>query len=101
MSSGQKRCLRAFAREYFEDHENERTEAVVALYERERITLGDAGRLTDIDRWTIRDIFHEHGIELRVGLVDEDDTASEGEAAGELEFSNGIQMMRSRVRNDR
>jgi len=53
-----------FVREYFEDHENERIAASVALYERERITLGDAARLADVDRWTMRDILREHGVEL-------------------------------------
>jgi len=64
------------------------TEGAVALYERERITLGDAARLADVDRWTVRDIFREHGVELRPGLVDEDDAAYEGEAANELEFDD-------------
>jgi len=73
-------------REYFEDHENERIAASVALYERERITLGDAARLADADRWTMRDILREHGVELRLGLADEDDAAYEVEAASELEF---------------
>lgn len=75
-------------REYFEDHENERIAAAVALYERERITLGDAARLADVDRWTMRDILREHGVELRLGVVDEDDAAYEVEAASELEFDD-------------
>jgi len=58
--------------------------ASVALYERERITLGDAARLADADRWTMRDILREHGVELRLGLADEDDAAYEVEAASEL-----------------
>jgi len=52
----------------------------------ERITLGDAARLADADRWTMRDILREHGVELRLGLADEDDAAYEVEAASELEF---------------
>ena len=64
------------------------TEGAVALYERERITLGDAARLADVDRWTMRDILREHGVELRLGLVDEDDAAYEVEAANELEFDD-------------
>ena len=81
-------ALREFVREYFEDNENERIAAAVALYERERITLGDAARLADVDRWTMRDILHEHGVELRLGLIDEDDAAYEMEAAGELELDD-------------
>ena len=33
-------------------------------------------------------ILREHGVELRLGLVDEDDAAYEVEAASDLEFSN-------------
>ena len=86
--SGKSDALREFVREYFEDHENERTAAAVALYERERITLGDAARLADVDRWTMRDILREHGIELRLGLIDENDAAYEREAANELAFDD-------------
>ena len=39
---GKSDTLREFVREYFEDYENERIAAAVALYERERITLDDA-----------------------------------------------------------
>ena len=87
-SGGKSDALREFVREYFEDHENERIAAAVALYDRERITLGDAARLADVDRWTMRDILREHGIELPLGLVDEDDAAYEVEAARELEFDD-------------
>ncbi|GAB3705941.1 UPF0175 family protein [Halorubrum pallidum] len=83
---GKSDALREFVREYFDDHENERIAAAVTLYERERITLGDAARLADVDRWTMRDLLREHGVELRLGLVDEDDATYEVEAARELEF---------------
>ena len=86
--SGKSDALREFVREYFEDHESKRVAAAVALYERERITLGDAARLADVDRWTMRDILREHGVELRLGLVDEDDAVYEVEAARELEFDD-------------
>ena len=86
--AGKSDALREFVREYFEDNENERIAAAVALYERERITLGDAARLAGVDRWTMRDLLHEHGVELRLGLVDEDDAADEVEAASELEFDD-------------
>lgn len=84
---GKSDALREFVREYFEAHENERIAAAVALYEAERITLGDAARLADVDRWTMRDILHEHGVELRVGLADEADANRESEAASDLEFT--------------
>lgn len=86
---GKSDALREFVREYFEEHENERIAAAVALYERERITLGDAARLADVDRWTMRDIIREHGVELRMGLADESDATDELEAAEDLEFENG------------
>ena len=83
---GKSDALREFVREYFDEHENERIAAAVALYERERITLGDAARLADVDRWTMRDILREHGVDLRLGLADEEDAAYEQEAAAELDF---------------
>ena len=86
--SGKSDALREFVRDYFEDHESERIAAAVALYERERITLGDAARLAAVDRWTMRDILREHGVELRLGLVDEDDATYEREAARELDFDD-------------
>jgi len=85
---GKSDALREFVREYFDDHENERIAAAVALYEGEEITLGEAARLADVDRWTMRDLLHEHGVELRIGLANEDDVAYEKEAASELEFSD-------------
>ena len=77
---GKSDALREFVREYFEAHENERIAAAVALYERERITLGDAARLAVVDRWTMRDILRENGVELRFGLVDEDDATDEADS---------------------
>ena len=85
---GKSDALREFARTYFEEHENERVAAAVALYEREAVSLGDAARLADVDRWTMRDILREHGVELRLGLSDEADVAYELEAAEELEFAD-------------
>jgi predicted HTH domain antitoxin len=85
---GKSDALREFVREYFDDHENERIAAAVALYEGEEITLGEAARLANVDRWTMRDLLHEHGVELRIGLANEDDVAYEKEAASELEFSD-------------
>ena len=85
---GKSDALREFVREYFEDHENERIAAAVALYDQERITLGDAARLANVDRWTMRDILHEHGVDLRLDLTDEDEATYEKEAAKELEFND-------------
>jgi len=80
-------ALRKFVRTYFETHENERIAAAIALYEREEITLGDAARLAAVDRWTMRDLCREHGVDLRLGLTDADEAVDEAAAASELEFS--------------
>ena len=85
---GKSDALREFARTYFEEHENERVAAAVALYEQEAITLGDAARLADVDRWTMREILREHGVELQLGLADEADAEYETGAAGTLEFTD-------------
>lgn len=92
---GKSDALRKFARTYFEEHENERVAAAVALYEREAITLGDAARLADVDRWTMREILREHGVELRLGLADEADAEYEVEAAEGLEFADQDEPRRS------
>ena len=83
---GKSDALREFVREYFEANEHDRVAAAVALYERERITLGDAARLAAVDRWTMRDILREHGVDLRLGLSEEEADA-EAAAATELEFT--------------
>lgn len=87
--SGKSDALRKFARDYFADHENERVAAAVAMYEAERITLGEAARLADLDRWTMRDVLREHGVALRLGLADAADAADERGAAEGLEFDDG------------
>ncbi len=73
---------------YMTNHETEHIAAALALYERERITLDDATRLADVDRWTMRDIRREHGVDHRLGFADEHDAAYEVEAATELEFDD-------------
>ena len=85
---GKSDALREFVRTYFEANENERIAAAVALYEREEITLGDAARLAAVDRWTMRDLLREHGVELRLGLEDAEAATDEAAAAAELEFSS-------------
>jgi predicted HTH domain antitoxin len=85
---GKSDALREFAREYFNDHDNERLVAAVTLYENETITLGDAARLAGVDRWTMREILRDHGVDLRLGLVDESDAEYEAEAARTLEFGD-------------
>jgi|GEM_PF-507641 len=86
--NGKSDALREFARDYFEEHEQERIAAAVALYERETVTLGDAARIADVNRFEMRDILREHGVELRLGLADSDDAEHEVKAARELSFED-------------
>jgi len=86
--SGKSDALREFARDYFDDHDEERVAAAVALYERETITLGDAARLAGVNRFEMKDILQSHGVELRLGLTDEADAEYEANAAEELEYAD-------------
>lgn len=86
--SGKSDALREFARDYFEDHDEERIAAAVALYERETITLGDAARLAGVNRFEMKDILREHGVDLRLGLADDADAEYEAAAARELEYTD-------------
>jgi predicted HTH domain antitoxin len=71
-----------------DDHDNERLVAAVTLYENETITLGDAARLAGEDRWTMREILRDHGVDLSLGLTDETDAEYEAEADSTLEFGD-------------
>jgi len=84
--SGKSDALREFARDYFDDHDEERVAAAVALYERETITLGDAARLAGVNRFEMKDVLSEHGVELRLGLTGTVDAEYEVEARRELEY---------------
>lgn len=78
-------AIRHVLREYFEEHENARIAAAVTLYEEEEITLGTAARLAGIDRFEMRDILREEGVELRIGPVDMAAAREEIETARDLE----------------
>lgn len=41
------------------------------------ISIGKAAELAGVDRWTMMDVLEETGIELRLGLRDEDDLKRE------------------------
>lgn len=81
-------ALRQFAREYFSEHPNERIAAAGALYNDGEITLETASRFAGVNRFEMRDILREHGVDFRIGLVDEADVAYEVEAARDLEFAD-------------
>lgn len=78
-------AIRHVLREYFEEHENARIAAAVTLYEDEEITLGTAARLADINRFEMRDILREEGVELRIGPEDMAAAREEIETARNLE----------------
>lgn len=58
-------------------------DAIVTLYSREIVTIDDAARLADVDRSTMRDIFRDRDVELRLGLPDKDDREYEAKQANE------------------
>jgi predicted HTH domain antitoxin len=52
---------------YVEEHQNARIAAAVSLYEDGEITLGTAARLAGVNRFEMRDVLREEGVDLRVG----------------------------------
>lgn len=78
-------AIRHVLREYFDQHQNARIAAAVALYEEDEVTLGTAARLADVNRFEMRDILREEGVELRLGPEDMAAAREEIDAARELE----------------
>jgi predicted HTH domain antitoxin len=78
-------AIRHVLRAYFEENQNARIAAAVSLYECGEITLGTAARLADVNRFEMRDILREEGVELRFGPEDMDAARDEIEAARNLE----------------
>ena len=78
-------AIRHVLREYFEENQNARIAAAVSLYETEDITLGTAARLAAVNRFEMRDILREEGVELRLGPEDVAAVRDEIEAARDLE----------------
>jgi len=78
-------AIRHVLREYFEENRNARVAAAVSLYEDGEITLGTAARLAGVNRFEMRDILREEGVELRFGPEDIDAARDEIEAARNLE----------------
>jgi len=78
-------AIRHVLREYFEENKNARIAAAVSLYEDEKTTLGTAARLADVNRFEMRDILREEGVELRLGPEDMAAARDEIEAARDLE----------------
>ena len=78
-------AIRHVLREYFEQNQNARVAAAVSLYEDGEITLGTAARLADVNRFEMRDILREEGVELRFGPEDMAAARDEIDAARNLE----------------
>jgi predicted HTH domain antitoxin len=78
-------AIRHVLREYFEENANARIAAAVSLYEDKEITLGTAARLADVNRFEMRDILREEGVELRLGPEDMAAARGEIDAARDLE----------------
>lgn len=78
-------AIRHVLREYFNEHQNARVAAAVSLYDAGDITLGTAARLADVNRFEMRDMLREEGVELRLGPEDMDAASDEIDAARNLE----------------
>lgn len=78
-------AIRHVLREYFNENQSARISAAVSLYQDGEITLGTAARLAGINRFEMRDILREEGVELRFGPEDMDTVEREIEAARNLE----------------
>ena len=78
-------AIRHVLREYFEQNQNARIAAAVSLYEDKEITLGTAARLAGVNRFEMRDILREEGVELRFGPEDMETARDEIDAARNLE----------------
>ena len=78
-------AIRHVLREYFEENRNARIAAAVSLYEDREITLGTAARLAGVNRFEMRDILREEGVELRFGSDDMAAVKDDIETARNLE----------------
>lgn len=78
-------AIRHVLREYFEENENARIAAAVSLYEDQEITLGTAARLADVNRFEMRDILRQEGVDLRFGTDDMGTVREDIETARDLE----------------
>lgn len=77
-------AIRHVLREYFEENQNARISAAVSLYEEKKITLGTAARLAGVNRFGMRDVLREEGVELRSGPEDMAAARDEIDAARNL-----------------
>lgn len=78
-------AIRHVLRAYFDDNQPDRIAAAVSLYADGEIPLGTAGRLAGVNRFEMRDILREEGIELRFGPEDMAAVRDEIDTATDLE----------------
>ncbi|WP_247730281.1 UPF0175 family protein [Halovivax limisalsi] len=78
-------AIRHVLREYFEANQEARIAAAVSLYSDGEITLGTAARLAGVNRFEMRDVLREEGVELRVGPEDVAAAREEIDAARNLD----------------
>lgn len=78
-------AIRHVLREYFEGNQEARIAAAVSLYDGGDVTLGTAARLAGVNRFEMRDIMREEGVELRIGPEDMAAAREEIDAARNLE----------------
>nr|WP_276997762.1 hypothetical protein [Haloquadratum walsbyi] len=65
------------------------------------MSLGDAARLADADRWTMRDILHEHGVEIRPGSLTKKTQPTRKRQQANSNSIMRTRTTRSHLRNDR
>lgn len=78
-------AIRHVLREYFEQNQNARIAAAVSLYEEKTPPWELLPRLAGVNRFEMRDILREEGVELRFGPEDMDAARDEIDAARNLE----------------
>ncbi|WP_254864270.1 UPF0175 family protein [Halovivax gelatinilyticus] len=78
-------AIRHVLREYFQENREARIAAAVSLYDDGDITLGTAARLAGLNRFEMRDILREEGVDLRFGPEDMAAVRDEIDVARNLE----------------
>lgn len=77
-------AIRHAIREYFDENQQAKTAAAVALYEQREVTLGTAARLAGVNRFDMKEIIQEEGVELRIGPETVEQAQEEIENARDL-----------------
>jgi predicted HTH domain antitoxin len=67
------------------DESDEELARVVGGYALGHLTLGEAAERLDVSRWRMKEILEGAGVELRLGLADEEDARREVDVALNLD----------------